>query len=168
MPVVTHNQRATELRFQAMCDLYAGIMPVKKVGQTHIWCTPWDYLIRWWGIEGAMLDLSERPALVHAEVERMVDAWMAELDQFVALDGGTGPVRRPEPFVAGSRQHAHRVGRIRLHARITRTGFRSGVREAAQHVGMFERADLLGCIASHALGVRRGARPSLAVALEAG
>src|ERR1017187_5498185 len=84
------------------------------------------------------------------------------------LDGGTGPVRRPEPFVAGSRQHAHRVGRIRLHARITRTGFRSGVREAAQHVGMFERADLLGCIVSHALGVRRGARPSRAVALEAG
>lgn len=111
MPVVTHNQRATELRFQAMCDLYAGIMPVKKVGQTHIWCTPWDYLIRWWGIEGAMLDLSERPALVHAEVERMVDAWMAELDQFVALNllsldcdntrigsGGYGYTRElPEP-----------------------------------------------------------------------
>ena len=157
MPVVTHNQRATELRFQAMCDLYAGIMPVKKVGQTHIWCTPWDYLIRWWGIEGAMLDLSERPALVHAAVERMVDAWMAELDQFVALN-----------LLSLDRDNTHRVGRIRLHARITRTGFRSGVREAAQHVGMFERADLLGCIASHALGVRRGARPSLAVALEAG
>ncbi len=40
MPVVTHNQRATELRYQAMCDLYRGILPVKKVGQTHIWFTP--------------------------------------------------------------------------------------------------------------------------------
>ncbi len=83
MPVVTHNQHATELHFQAMSDVYAGIMPVRKTGQTHIWYTPWDYLIRWWGIEEAMIDLHERPALVHAAVDRMVDAWMTELDQFV-------------------------------------------------------------------------------------
>lgn len=86
LPVVTHNQQATESRYQAMCRVYDGILPVKKQGQTHIWFTPWDYLIRWWGIEEAMLDLYERPDLVHAGVERMVDAWMAELDQFVALN----------------------------------------------------------------------------------
>ena len=86
MPVVTHNEHATELRYQAMCEVYAGIMRVRKIGQTHIWYTPWDYLIRWWGIEEAMFDLSERPSLVHAAVARMVDAWMAELDQFVALN----------------------------------------------------------------------------------
>jgi len=83
MPVVTHNQLATDLYYQAMCDVYSGIMPVKKMGQTHIWYTPWDYLIRWWGIEEAMIDLTERPELVHAGVERMVDAWVTELDQFV-------------------------------------------------------------------------------------
>ena len=82
MPVVTHNALATDLHYQAMCEVYQGIMPVKKVGQTHIWFTPWDYLIRWWGIEQAMMDLIERPDLVHAAVERMVDAWMVELDQF--------------------------------------------------------------------------------------
>jgi hypothetical protein len=59
-------------------------MPVRKVGQTHIWYTPWDFLIRWWGVKEAMLDLVERPALVHATVGRMVDAWMTELDQFEA------------------------------------------------------------------------------------
>ena len=47
MPVVTHNQRATELHYQAMGEVYAGILPVRKVGQTHVWFTPWDYLIRW-------------------------------------------------------------------------------------------------------------------------
>ncbi|MBI4890640.1 MAG: hypothetical protein HY821_08435 [Acidobacteria bacterium] len=83
MPVVTHNREATELRYQAMRDVYSGILPVRLTGQTHIWFTPWDYLIRWWGIEEAMLDMIERPALVHAAVRRMVDAWMAELDQFV-------------------------------------------------------------------------------------
>ena len=67
-----------------MCDVYGDIMPVRKVGQTHIWYTPWDFLIRWWGIQEAMIDLVERPELVHAAVERMVDAWMIELDQFEA------------------------------------------------------------------------------------
>ena len=83
MPVITHNVAATEFRYRAMCDVYAGIMPVRKVGQTHIWFTPWDFLIRWWGIEDAMTDMYDRPELVHAGVERMTDAWMNELDQFV-------------------------------------------------------------------------------------
>ncbi len=84
MPAVTHHAVATEIRFQAMCQVYEGILPVRKMGQTHIWFTPWDYLIRWWGIQEAMIDMIERPELVHAGVERMVDAWMVELDQFVA------------------------------------------------------------------------------------
>jgi hypothetical protein len=86
MPVVTHNEAATGYRYQAMCDVFGNICPVQKLGQTHIWFTPWDYLIRWWGVEEAMLDLIERPDLVNAAVERMVDAWMTELDQFVALN----------------------------------------------------------------------------------
>jgi hypothetical protein len=83
MPQVTHDRQATEYSYAAMCELYGDIMPVRKVGQTHIWFTPWDYLIRWWGIEEAMVDMYERPDLVHAAVERMVDAWIVELDQFV-------------------------------------------------------------------------------------
>jgi hypothetical protein len=83
MPVVTHHREATEFRYQAMTRVYDGILPVRKTGQTHIWFTPWDYLIRWWGIEEAMIDMVERPQLVHAAVEKMVDAWMMELDQFV-------------------------------------------------------------------------------------
>jgi hypothetical protein len=86
MPVATHNEQATEIRYQIVCDVYSGTMPVKKVGQTHIWFTPWDYLIRWWSTEEAMLDMVERPALVHAAVEPMVDAWMVELDQFIELN----------------------------------------------------------------------------------
>ncbi|MGO8747070.1 MAG: hypothetical protein ACLQNE_13865 [Thermoguttaceae bacterium] len=85
MPVVTHNEAATFFRHEAMCRVYDRILPVRKIGQTHIWYTPWDYLIRWWGVEEAMIDLVDRPELVHAGVERMVDAWMTELDQFESL-----------------------------------------------------------------------------------
>ena len=86
LPQVVHVAAATEERYRVMSEICAGLMPVRKVGQTHIWFTPWDYLIRWWGIQEAMIDLVERPDLVHAAVERMVGAWMFELDQFEALE----------------------------------------------------------------------------------
>jgi hypothetical protein len=82
MPKIRHIEKATEWNYQTMCKVYDGIMPVKKQGQTHIWFTPWDYLIRWWGIQEAMMDMIMRPEMVNAAVSRMVDAWMVELDQF--------------------------------------------------------------------------------------
>jgi len=86
MPRVTHYEKTTEVVFETMIGLFKDIMPVKKVGQTHIWFTPWDYLIRWWGIEEAMIDLIMRPDMVNAAVERMTDAWICELDQFVEMN----------------------------------------------------------------------------------
>jgi hypothetical protein len=83
MPTVTHNAKMTELAYSTMQDIFKDIMPVKKVGQTHIWFTPWDYLIRWTGVQEAMYALYEDPDMVNAAVERMTDAWMVELDQFV-------------------------------------------------------------------------------------
>ncbi len=81
MPVVTHDEQATAFREQAFNEVFADLLPVKTVGQSHIWFTPWDFLIRWTGIEQAMIGLYEEPDLYHAAVDRLVDAWMAELDQ---------------------------------------------------------------------------------------
>ena len=82
MPIISHNSEATEIRYQLMYEIFSDILPVKKQGQTHIWFTPWDFLIRWWGIQEAMTDLIMRPDMVHAFYEKMVQAWMVELDQF--------------------------------------------------------------------------------------
>jgi hypothetical protein len=86
MPIISHNKEATEIRYQLMNDIFSDILPVKKQGQTHIWFTPWDFLIRWWGIQEAMMDLIIRPDMVHAFYERMVEAWMVELDQFEEMN----------------------------------------------------------------------------------
>ena len=83
LPRVTYNEQMTDTAFAVMQDLFSDIMPVRKVGQTHIWFTPWDYLIRWTGVQEAMIALYEDPDMVHAAVDRLVDAWMIELDQFV-------------------------------------------------------------------------------------
>ena len=81
MPVVTHNEKATAFQPQIFNEVFSDILPVKTVGQTHIWFTPWDFLIRWTGIENAMMGLYDEPDLFHVAVDRLVDAWMAELDQ---------------------------------------------------------------------------------------
>ncbi len=81
MPVITHNEVVTAKNFAAMSDLYKDIMPVKIIGQKHIWYTPWDFLIRWWGVEDAMMDMILRPEMVERAVSKMTDAWMHELDQ---------------------------------------------------------------------------------------
>ncbi len=82
MPVITHNEKATRFSFEMMNEVLGDILPVRLVGQSHIWYTPWDYLIRWWGVSEAMMDLILRPQMVHDAVDRMVQAWMTELDQF--------------------------------------------------------------------------------------
>ena len=57
MPQITHNELATGIRYEAMKEVFGSILPVRKQGQTHIWFTPWDYLVRWWGVQELMMDL---------------------------------------------------------------------------------------------------------------
>lgn len=85
IPKITYMEKATEYSLEAMKDIFKDIIDVKKVGQSHIWFTPWDFLIRWWGVEEALMDLYERPEMVHEAYDRMVDAWMCELDQFDSM-----------------------------------------------------------------------------------
>jgi len=69
-----------------MCDIFDGIMPVKKEGIKHIWFTPWDFLIRWWGIEQAMMDMVLRPQMVDDIVSKMVDSSLCGLEQLEKLN----------------------------------------------------------------------------------
>ena len=85
-PVVTHDAEATERSVQALAAAFGDILPVQKCGVTHSWFAPWDELIRWWDVEEAMVDLYERPALVHAAMDRLVTAYLARLDQWRTLN----------------------------------------------------------------------------------
>ena len=85
MPVVTCDAETTEQNFQTLTQLFGDIIPVRKTGIKGKWFAPWDELIRWWGVEEAMLDLVDRPELVHAAVSRLMDVRLHELDQWQAL-----------------------------------------------------------------------------------
>ena len=86
MPVVTYDEEATEVNYRKMCDVYAGILPVRKEGIKHIWYTPWDNLIRWWGVQEAMMDLILRPEMVNDAVARCAESMNRGLDQMEKLN----------------------------------------------------------------------------------
>ncbi|NQU42518.1 hypothetical protein HQ520_04480 [bacterium] len=84
-PEVTVDHEATDRRFEVMQSIFEGVIPVKKRGYPGSWFAPWDELIRWWGVQEAMMDLVVRPEMVHAAMDRLVDAYCHRLDQWEAL-----------------------------------------------------------------------------------
>ncbi len=80
-PVVTHDAEASQRRYQAMVDIFDGILEVEKRGVPGMWFAPWDQLVTWWGVHEALMDLVERPDLVHAAMDRLVSAHLERLEQ---------------------------------------------------------------------------------------
>jgi len=82
MPEVWHDVEATEHNHALLDDAFGDLLPVQKRGMPGFWFAPWDELIRWWGVQEAMLDLVMRPELVHMAMERLTQAYLHRLDQY--------------------------------------------------------------------------------------
>jgi hypothetical protein len=85
-PVVTVDREASAAQQAALADAFGDLLPLALRGAPCFWFAPWDELIRWWGVSEAMLDLVDRPELVHAAMNRLTDAYLARLDQYEALN----------------------------------------------------------------------------------
>ena len=86
MPVITHDEEASERNYQTLLDAFGDLLAVEKKGVVHMWFAPWDELIRWWDVQKAMLDLVLRPELVHGAMERLVGAYLSRLQQWKNLN----------------------------------------------------------------------------------
>jgi hypothetical protein len=86
MPVVTHDEEASERNYRVLVDTFGDILAVEKIGIVHRWFSPWDELIRWWDVQKALMDLVLRPELVHQAMDRLVHAYLSRLRQWKALD----------------------------------------------------------------------------------
>jgi len=84
-PVITVDWDATERNYQAMCETFGDILPVRKTGVGHRWFAVWDQLIQWYGITELYMDMLDRPDFVHMAAKRMSDAMIARLDQYQQL-----------------------------------------------------------------------------------
>jgi len=84
VPVVTHDSGASEQQYEQLTEILSGVIDVKKLGANGFcfWFAPWDEMIRWWGVQEALVDLYDRPELVHKAIDRLVNAYLSMLDQF--------------------------------------------------------------------------------------
>jgi hypothetical protein len=83
----------TERRYQQLCELYDGILPVQKRGQNFFWFAPMDTFSQWRGIEQMFLDLVDKPEWLHAALERITAGFVSNierLEQLNALTPGHG------------------------------------------------------------------------------
>ncbi len=80
-PVLVPDWEKTEENFQALQRAFGDILPVRKQGVVSTWFAPWDLLVTWWGVQEALTDLTERPALVHRAMDRLTSALISQLEQ---------------------------------------------------------------------------------------
>lgn len=91
MPQVTHDEAETARRLEQLNEVLGDIRPVRPMGISGIWFSPWDRLICWYGVEQAMMDMAIKPELVNAAIERLVDAYLHRLAQWEELNVLTLP-----------------------------------------------------------------------------
>lgn len=101
-PVVTHDEAKTEEQYQKRCEIFDGILDVRKAGRASFWFAPWDMLVRLTGVQEVLMDLALRPEYVDKLIGRLVDCWLARLDQYEEQGLLTRPAR--ELTVTGAAQ----------------------------------------------------------------
>jgi len=84
-PKVVYDEEETMRRFQLLTEIFDGILPVKLFGRCHFNCTPLDDIMTWTGIDQGMLFLGLEPELMHAAVDRYIDAQIARIKQYETL-----------------------------------------------------------------------------------
>ncbi|NOY82779.1 MAG: hypothetical protein GXP31_17410 [Kiritimatiellaeota bacterium] len=84
-PEVSVDWEATERTFEALSDLYDGVLPVEKRGRDFFWFAPMDQFITWRGIEQTFVDLIERPDWVHEALERITQGYLHSIRQMEDL-----------------------------------------------------------------------------------
>jgi hypothetical protein len=88
-PQVIYDTEATGRNLARLHDLFGDILAIRPYGVNleaySQGYAPWDWLVRWWGVQEALTDLVERPQLVHLAMERLTQGVLARLDQTEAL-----------------------------------------------------------------------------------
>ena len=81
-PVITHDEEKTEELYQRRCEIFDGILEVKKTRTSSFWFAPWDSLVRWTGVQEVLMDMAARPEYVRKIFSHLVDCWLSRLDQY--------------------------------------------------------------------------------------
>lgn len=80
LPQVTVDWKATEERYEQLCELFDGIMPVVKKRIVFSGFAPVDVFSQWVGLEKILWYLADRPEWVHRGLQRITDGYLGILD----------------------------------------------------------------------------------------
>jgi hypothetical protein len=88
IPTVIYDAAVTNDQYEQLRQVMDGVIDVRKRGVNVpvFWIAPWDLLVTWWGIQEALVDLCERPELVHKAIAKVMDAHLKVLDQLEEQD----------------------------------------------------------------------------------
>ncbi len=95
-PKVWFDKEATEQNYQRLCEIFDGVLPVKKRGIVHQWHAAWDQIIHWYGIQQLYTDMYDSPGLIHRIMTNFFKALnevLAQQEKLGMLDTGNGNYR---------------------------------------------------------------------------
>ncbi len=81
IPRIEPDEEATRQLADAANELFSDIMPWRFTGEImHLGA--WDTIAYWMGVENIYIELMDRPEMMHAIMERMTQAYIAQVKQF--------------------------------------------------------------------------------------
>ena len=83
-PVVTLDKAKAEEILDAAHNIFDGIAPVQWGGMM-LHSGLWDSITFWKGVESCYIDLLDQPELIHGILDRLTNAFIAQIDQINAL-----------------------------------------------------------------------------------
>ncbi|HEY3416063.1 MAG TPA: hypothetical protein VGM23_04175, partial [Armatimonadota bacterium] len=94
IPTTEVDWEQTERDYQRACELYQGILPVRKRGVTGFWFAIFDDYIQWRGLDNAFLDMVDRPEWLHRILDLMTEGNIARVKDLekagvLALNNGS-------------------------------------------------------------------------------
>ncbi|OPZ26539.1 MAG: hypothetical protein BWZ02_01973 [Lentisphaerae bacterium ADurb.BinA184] len=85
LPTVTVDAAETDLAHERLAAVWDGILPLRRRGVAWSWFAMMDLFIQWRGLDNTFLDMVDRPAWIHAWMNRMTDWHLAEWEQYEKL-----------------------------------------------------------------------------------
>jgi hypothetical protein len=83
-PEVKIDRAAEEDIKAAAEEIFGGIAPVRVQGLIlHLGL--WDFITQWMGVENCYIELMDRPEMMHAIMERLTEATLAQIEQINRL-----------------------------------------------------------------------------------
>jgi hypothetical protein len=95
-PEVSVDWDETNRRLAKVNEIFGDLLPAEIHRIPHKWATPWDVMIRWYGIEKLYMDMFDRPEYIHKLLTRFMKIQHEILDKQEAqgvLDPGNGNYR---------------------------------------------------------------------------